>query len=201
MLISEKTYNIIVIILAALLFYPHFASAEVQTLPPVKQNTCVNLPQLEFNTTYQNLTFVQKPSKKIVLIGKYMNRNGYTYNYTYCDTTELGDYVVNGCSDLSCWAYDFTVSPSGNDKNNANISLFLIVIGFTYAISFIGFFGKNVWVSIIGGMGMIALGLYMLNSGIVIYRDFMTGVFSWTTIGLGAFFALTAGVEQIQEQF
>ncbi len=92
--------------------------------------------------------------------------------------------------------FSYQVSPSGNTNV---LGLFIIVIVIIYAIGFIGFFGKNVWVSVLGGLAMIALGLYTLNSGIDVFRTTITEIFSWITIGIGAIFALTAGIELIQD--
>ena len=80
--------------------------------------------------------------------------------------------------------------------NTKYISLIITLI---YAISFFGFFGRNEWMTILGGMAMVALGVYMISQGLLIYRDWITNYLSYITIGLGAFFAIVAAISVIEE--
>jgi hypothetical protein len=48
-------------------------------------------------------------------------------------------------------------------------------------------------------MAMLGLGIYTINSGIIVYQDAITEVLSWTTIGLGAFFSIFTGLEVIND--
>ena len=163
---------------------------------------------LSFSVTSNNATSCQVTTANypngILNIYQTMSQTGQTFDaiITAGNFTTLGDYCFNiVCTDgltNEDGSYCVTVSPSGK-VGNSNLMLFAIVILIIYAISFIGFFGKNMWVSILGGLGMIALGIYTINNGIVIYKDFITNIFSWTTIGIGAIFALVAGVELIQD--
>lgn len=103
-----------VVPLLLLLFIIPIVSAEVQSLPdPVVQGICANLPQIELNSSYENITFVQWPSGYVDLLNVRMQKNVFSYNYTYCNTTMIGTYIVNGCSDMSCWNYAFVVTPTG----------------------------------------------------------------------------------------
>lgn len=176
------------------------ASASIDKIPTVKQNNCVNLPQTNLNVTIEMITFVQLPdgTRDNVYLGMNNTGNG-TWSYNYCNTNQLGEYNVNGRNEVDSWNYYFEVTPSGNPSTGTNVGLFIIMAIILYSIAFIGFFGRSEWVTIIGGLGMIALGLYSINSGVIIYKDFITNVFSWTTIGLGAFFSLFAGINIIQE--
>jgi hypothetical protein len=134
------------------------------------------------------------------------NLGGQTYNYSFCNTSTLGTYTYSWRgSCLNCGSDDcgnsFEISPSGNESNSSINTFYVLIIILIYSISFVGFFGKNEWVTILGGMGMMALGLYTINSGLVVYQDFITKVFSWTTIGIGAFFTLVSGISLIQETY
>lgn len=126
--------------------------------------------------------------------------NGW-YNYTFTPT-QLGTYQVSqSCikgTNSGTETGEIIVSPSGN-SGGSNLGFFFLIVLVIYCIAFIGFFGKNEWVAILGGMGLITLGLYTINNGIMIYKDFITNVFSWTTIGVGAFFALYSGMSIIDE--
>lgn len=185
--------------IALLLILIPLASSEIQSLGTFRQGQAVNLIQICDNCTNVNLTTIVTPTSQIVNIGRYMTKNGNVYNYSY-STTILGTYIANTCGDLNgdttCSSFTFEVTPSG--FNNL-LGLYIIVIVAIYVIGFFGFFGKHPWVSVLGGMGMITLGLFTLNNGIDVYRSFITEVFSFTTIGLGALFSIVAGVELIQE--
>ena len=83
-----------------------------------------------------------------------------------------------------------------------NILIFFVfVIIMLYGITLIGFFGKNIPVTILGGMSLLGLGLYTINNGIIIYRDWLTNYFSYVTIAIGAILAIWATLEAIQEGF
>lgn len=192
----------IIIALIIGVFLVSLASAEVQTIGTFKQNTCVELLQTCGNCTYSNITSIQYPIGSMAAAQFSMSKIGTKYNYTYCSTDQLGVYVVNGVSDVdgipTVWAYDFKVTPSGSDNILGFFILLIIVI---YAIAFIGFFGKSPWVAMLGGMAMLGLGLFTINNGVDVFRNQITDIFSWTTIGLGAFFALYSGIAVIQENY
>ena len=193
--------NNALLMLFILLFLIPCVSAEVKTLSPAKQGSCVTLPQTYANSTWQNISVVQLPDKTMVQINKAMTSlGGGFFNYSFCSTGAIGEYIVNGIGDVDgtqqTWNYNFYVTPSGYMNI---LGLFVIIITVIYFIAFFGFFGKSTWVAMFGGLGMILLGLFTLNNGIDIYRSFITQAFSFITIGIGATFSLTAGVELIEE--
>lgn len=125
------------------LFYT--VTAEQSSLPsPVPPGNCVNLPQTEFNSSFQNITAIQLPGMmNITFINQPMTKTGFFYNYTFCNTTVIGSYTVNGCSDLDCWSYDFDVSPGGVKQSTSQgigsaVFLFLM-FGLTCLFGWIGF--------------------------------------------------------------
>ena len=46
---------------------------------------------------------------------------------------------------------------------------------------------------------MMGLGVYLINNGIIIYRDWLTNYFSSLTMGLGAAISLTAAIYLMEE--
>ena len=192
--------SLIMIGLCLVLMVGFVSASDIQSIQPVTQNSAVNLVQGCKNSTYANITYItaQGVDGFILAPGQYamtQSTNDF-YNYTFNKNSKPGVYQVFGHCDEdgidTPWAYSYDVGVS-------NIAFYIIIIVIIYAIAFIGFFGKNEWVAILGGLGMIALGLYTINNGIVIYKDFITNIFSWTTIGVGAFFALYAGVSVIYD--
>lgn len=198
---NKNRFIFLVTSLFLVIFFNSFAEADQPQVGPFQQNKNAILTQVCDNCTYVNITTVQLPRNGgIVTINSAMTKTGQTYNYTFTQTSSLGDYIYTTCGNpdgvLTCQSVDFLVTPSGSQNI---LGLFILVIVGIYSIAFIGFFGRNIWVSIFGGMAMIILGLFTLNNGIDIFRNTITEVFSWTTIGLGAFFSIYPGMELIRE--
>jgi len=90
------------------------------------------------------------------------------------------------------------VTPSGK-SGSSNIVFFVFVIILIYGITFISFFyGKNIPLTVLGGMAMIFLGVYTINKGIIIFRDSLTNYVSYLTIGIGFILSLWALLEQFE---
>lgn len=122
-----------------------------------------------------------------VLGGNFTEIGNYFY-YLHCNSSERGGFAQGL----------FKVTPSGDDDV---LGLFIILIGMVYIISFVGFFGRNEWVSILGGMSMMILGVYILQNGIDVYRNFMTTALSSTTIGLGVLFTFIPLMEMLRRNY
>ena len=115
------------------------AKAEVETLGLFKQDDCISLKQSCSNCTYTNLTSIQFPNGTTLTIGKYMTKKGLEYNHTFCNTSSLGKYIVNGYSDVDganvVWAYDFEITQNGKENPSGVVVIvfivfFLICLGF-----------------------------------------------------------------------
>lgn len=107
----------------------------VTELPPVKKGECVNLPQTCITCTYNNITSIYvQGNTSLLLDGEYaMTKNGYNYNYTFCDTNQYGTYIVEGHGDVdgtnTAWGgYTFEVNGSGSTVTSEQISLFIITL-------------------------------------------------------------------------
>jgi hypothetical protein len=70
-----------------------------------------------------------------------MTKSGTEYTYSFCNTSDLGVYIVNGVGDLdgvnTVWAYDFTISATGKDLTSAKATSYVII----FVISFVVFLG------------------------------------------------------------
>lgn len=95
------------------------AASAITDLGGVKATTCIQLPQTCATCTYNNLSSVQLPDKTYALQGEYaMQKTGTSYNYTFCNTVQLGTYLVDGHGDIggvdTGWGgYVFEVTSSG----------------------------------------------------------------------------------------
>ncbi len=162
-----------------------------------QQNKCVDVKgNLDAATVNVSIYF---PNSTIAYEDVGMNNiRGNIWNYTFCNTFTAGEYTYDYCDENgnNCKENTFLMTPSGQSEN---VGFFIILIVIVYLIGFFGFFGKSRWVSALGGLGMLALGVYFIGEGIVIYRDWFTNLISYLTIGLGAIFSLVPLIEFIQE--
>jgi len=144
--------------------------------------------------TYMNLTSLTLPNNTILNINTLMTKDGQNFNYSYTPI-ELGTYTFNTCGnpggELICDSDTFLVTPSGKSGAD-NMVFFIVVILLLYGLSITGFLNENAIMAIFGGMALIFLGIYMIQNGIVIYRDNLTNYISYITIGWGAFSSLFA---------
>lgn len=192
-------FAVLLLILVIVLFaYP--VNAQEGFLGTFEQGQCVNLIQTCSDCTFNNITSVMYPNSTQALGQVAMTKSNTNYNYTFCSTSVNGIYNVNGKGnangELSIWVYDFEISPSGQ-SGSSNTSYFIFIIGLIYVIALFGFFGKNIPMSILGGMAMMGLGVYIINEGLIVYRDWLTVYFAYVTIGLGFMIAAWAFLEQL----
>lgn len=191
-----------VLLITLVIMVMGFASAEEQSIGNYGINKCVSLKQTCANCTFVNVTSVTAKTNDgtsvTLLQDKAMTKQGTEYNYTFCSTGYIGEYTYNTLGDPDGIK---VVQPVTFTVGINSVILLIIMFVLAYSIGFFGFFGKHVWVSVLGGMTMIALGLFTYYNGIADYRQFITNIISLTTIGLGALFSLTALVEFIQENY
>lgn len=122
----------ILLAIVSLMLFVGLAHATT-SLPPVKQGECINLPQTCATCTYNNISVIRYPNNgSYALIGEYaMTKNGISYNFTFCNTTQFGTYFVDGYGDVNGvktgWGgYTFDVNGSGQTINQSQIILILI---------------------------------------------------------------------------
>lgn len=193
----------LLLILIVGIFLISFASA-IENLGNFKQGENINLIQICPSCTYNNITTIKVADGSLLKINKAMDKDGTFYNYTLdsSNATELGEYVVNGIGDLggvaTTWNYKFEVTTSGKGGTE-NIFLFIIVLVLGYTLNLLGFFNRNTYITILGGIILVFTGLYMINYGIIIFRSNLTLAISYVTLFWGAGSSLWAAVEEIQD--
>lgn len=119
--------------------------------------------------------------------GSYFEETG---NYRYeilCIDGEIDGFVSG----------KYQITETGEEEFDTTYAIIILIISFGTA--FIGFFGKNIWVSIIGGIIMIFFGIYTITNGIAGFDNQLTEVISIISIGLGFFFTLYPLVEWIED--
>lgn len=196
-----KTKNLVIIL--SLFFIFSLTLVQAIEIEPGTQGEDKLLYQTCNNCTFCDITSVRNEDGDLLLSNVAFDQDGTDYSYTLesGNTTTLGLYTYcYNCGNLidsRTGCIDFKVTPSGRDGNE-NIALFIILTVMIYAVTFISFFGKNIPLSILTGMMMTSFGVYIINNGIVIYRDNLTNYFGYVTIVIGALIALLATLALIE---
>lgn len=169
--------KLLVLFSLALLIIVMGVSAEVETLPPQKQNVCFDIPQTCSNCTFVNVTSIKYPSPNSTTVYPSigMTKNGFNYNYTFCDTVLLGDYIVSTCGNpdgiLTCVDFDFPVTPSGANPISSGqgsiliiamvVILLLSTVFFAMGLKFQSIAARSIFISL-GFIMVLILVLYTL---------------------------------------
>lgn len=107
--------------------------AEQQSLGFVRQGTCIQLPQVHGNLTFSNISSVELPDRSFTRLNRAMQNQGQGYwNLTFCNTTQIGTYIVNGVANpdgvLTGFAYDFEVNPDGKEYTTAQSLTYILAL-------------------------------------------------------------------------
>ena len=182
------------------IFLVTLASASLDSLGTFKQNDCLNISQTCATCTYVNISSVSSNKNSNLLTNVEMTNFGSgEWRYEFCSTSEISRYDVKGIGDVSgvnsSFAVYFDVTPSGFIDTLGFYIVLLIVLG---GIVVLGFSIEEVWFVVLGGMGLIMLGIYSINFGVVGFRDmFMTWAIGLFEIAIGAILAIGAAWQKL----
>lgn len=159
---------------------------------PIKQGEPVRLI-FPSNATSLNITVEFVNQSGYWIDNQAMTKSGYSFYYDFYNTTDLGLLKYFACDDVGDCDYSCSkeITPSGK-SGNSNIVFYVFLILAFYAINLFGFFGKNEILTLLGGMALMFVGVYLVNNGIIIYRDTLTNYFAYITIAWGAVSSLLA---------
>ncbi|MFW6129615.1 MAG: hypothetical protein ACOC56_00435 [Atribacterota bacterium] len=150
------------------------------------------------NVTFidNNGEIVYQESSEYNSSSKFWNNN---INRTYFN--EVGKYryeilCIDGDID-GFVSGDYELTETGEENFESTFIILIILLAF--GTGFIGFFGKNIWVSTFGGFLLLALGIFLTTQGIAGFNNFITNFIAMVSIGLGALFSLYPLVEWIEE--
>ena len=140
-----QTMKKLMLLLIMGIFLISLTSASISDLKVQKQGECVDLPQTCPDCTYNNISRVLYPNSTSALSNVAMQKDDTFYNYTFCDTSSLGTYKVNGYGDVGGvkdnWNYIFEVTPNGQDFTTGKaISYigFIVILLFTFLLTMYG---------------------------------------------------------------
>jgi len=173
--------------------------SSINSIGTVKQYNCITLPQT-CNCTWNNITTIMFSDKTYVTINEAMTADGTYFNYTFCNTTLIGDYIVNGVGDkdgaTTPFNYWFEVTTTGNNNNNT-IPLFLALGGFIILV--FAFVLRNNYLGFMAGILFIIFGIYIIVYGLGFVSDFYTQAIGYVTIGMGLFIFLASSYSAIND--
>jgi hypothetical protein len=147
-------------------------SASIPTLGTFKQNSCIELKNTCASCSYINFTRVSYPNSTRALDNVQATKDGSNFNYTFCGTSALGIYIVDGIGDVdgtdTVFAYDFVVTPSGfnigSEGSTVLIGVFAIMLIFSIGFFIVGNKTDSIAVKItmysLAGIGFLMTVLY-----------------------------------------
>jgi len=183
------------------IFLLSLATASIANLGTVQQNDCINLIQTCPDCSYNNITSIAYPNRttNALSIEKEMTKDGTEYNYTFCNTSALGTYLVNGKGDTDgsdTWNYMFDVTTTGGTSNTI-IPIFLLVAASILFVS--GITLKSPPFGFFAGVLFIMVGMYLMIYGFGDIADLYTQAFALVTLGFGMITAVLAGYSWLDE--
>lgn len=162
---------------------------------------CLNNGTICSSAATCNLTLL-RPDNSLLVDNLLMTRQSSFHNFTIPGGSlwTIGRYPYSAnCLDNgvgSSVSDDFDITPSGN-KNN--LGVYIIVFAAIWIITLFGAYYENYPMAAIGGLGLIAIGIYSMVGGIAEFKNQSTFALSLITLALGAYFSITAGIKQIEE--
>lgn len=166
-----------VLILVAL---PVMAADDVQTYGSFPAQSTVSLIQTCANSTYSYLQAVIIEGD-VQLIGKNMTKTGTLYNYSFSNTTTVGHYIASGNCDINgiqtTWNYDFYI------KDNSFLLVIIIALA-TIVLFIFGMYKQDVNITALSNFGMYSLGVWIIISGIDVYKNYVTDTLGTIILGI-----------------
>lgn len=108
-------------------------AVDLANIPPVKQSSCIELIQTCSNCTFVNITGIHYPSpnSSIIYFNKAMTKNNNIYNYTFCDTHILGQYIYDTIGNpdavVTTQSVTFEVTATGQTLDLSKTILYIVI--------------------------------------------------------------------------
>jgi len=193
-----KNRMLILLIIGIFLFNIVNADGDIGT---VKQGNCIDLYNYCPTCTFVKWTSILYPNDtRTNGLDLTMTKSGFDYNYTFCDTSQLGEYSYTTCGDKAgdtnaCEDITFEVTPSGFVWSNG---LYFLLIALSIGIIVLGYYVQDAWIVVLGSFGMVLFGLFVLFYGIAGMKD---PVYTWAigiiTLMLGSYFGMKGALEKL----
>jgi len=101
-----------------------------------KQNECVDIKTI-LNATAVNISTISYPNSTVAIRNEVMNKDGSTFNYTFCDTIALGVYNYDYFTlEGSVYVNDFEITYTGEKVTQEQIYIYLFGLLFLIFLIF-----------------------------------------------------------------
>lgn len=156
------------------------------SLGTYKMGSCVDIKTI-LNTTAVNISTISYPNSSVIVSNQPMDMNDYTFNYTFCNTSAIGNYIYSYVdAEGNVYVNDFMITPTGDVPSSSRsityIILSIILFVIMCVLITIGFTSQKLPLIIIGidvGMTFAILLLLSFMSNPDIMMD--TGIFNLIT--------------------
>ena len=178
------------------MFLVSLVSADIN-LNPGKQSECIELQQTCDTCTWVNISSVTRTGENSTTwnLNADMTKFGVDYNYSFCYTKILGEYVYSvygnkgGGTDIKSENGYFIITPTGDERG---FGLFLVLI-IASVIIFVGSFQFDIdWGVFLSGILFILSGMYAMIYGIGNLTDLYTRGIAVIALGLGIVFIVSS---------
>lgn len=187
-----------IFILAFSIFLFVVSAQEQSSLGVFQRDSCVDLKQTCTNCSYVNITTVILPDASEALGQVEMQKTGTVYNYTFCNTSQIGQYVYWTIGDpdgtqSNPYGVSFVITKTGQIfENSFSVPLLLPILFILLTSAFFLFMAfrvnfqsaKTVLIGLAGVFLLFGI-IYSLN----ITNDVLTG-FDSITGGFGVFYRI-----------
>ncbi len=172
------------------IFLISLVAAEVQTFGTFKRYECVGLIQTCSNCTYINISNIIYPDSSVALSENVMTKFDTNYNHTFCNTSKLGEYIINGFGnpdgEKTAWNYNLFITETGiEDISILNNPLLIILIAMALIFLIIGIKTGTVWLGFMSATMFLLGGIYMTIYGLNNITNMYTQGIGITIIGVG----------------
>jgi len=131
------------LILLTLTLLVYLMPSNLASLGTFKQNECLEIKTI-LNTSAVNISTISYPNSIIAISNQAMTKQGFTFNYTFCNTSLLGNYIYDYFdSEGVVYVNDFTISPNGSEFTIQQALIFIVLFAFFLLILIGGIYGMQ----------------------------------------------------------
>jgi hypothetical protein len=191
---KAKTLKVVIssALFLCLIFSFSFISASDETLLRGTQYSCVDLVQSCDDCTEVTLASIRYPDGILHHVGEVMTKDDTDYNYTFCDTEQIGAYTYNTCGDLYHTATGNRVNTCENipiiitsDGLSMTMNIHMLLLAIVFGLIVLGISINDVNITALGNFGLYYISIYFIRFGLAGYTN-------WVIEGVGICLLATA---------
>jgi len=93
-----------------------------------ERRQCVDIKTI-LNTSTVNISTINYPNTSLALSNQLMEKNGKTFNFSFCDTETIGIYIYDYFdAEGNVFVNDFVITPIGDDITTSTSILYIIIL-------------------------------------------------------------------------